>query len=329
MATAGDIRNRVSAALLDPSNQMFPVADILNYINYALLDITTETRSLIKEIPIAKVKDKTEYALPSDFLSIHAALYNDSAWRVLQRTNTKSILFQRYSGTSGTPAGYDVFRNIQEVRASGTAASGGTAEKLIDASVDPWSAALVTVGDRVKNTTDSSELIVAGAITYNGSEVTFAESLVGGAGNTFAEGDSYEILKPSSSRMALSIQPAAGADDAVGTESIVVIYAASHRTITEADITNANDDLELDPELVTPLITRAVYYGTVEQQGLVDPDVTQLETRFRHEMRIAYPQVQDRISDYVNLWTTGINVYRPKFNLDAATAYPRKSVTIL
>ena len=331
MATATDIKTRVAAALLDPTMVMSTSAQILDYVNYALQDISTESRSLVKEVSIAKVEGKTEYILPADFLSAYTALYNDGAWRVLQRSNTKSILFQRYSGTSGTPAGYDVFRNVQEVRSSGTAAAGGSNSALVDAA-DPsitWTAANVAISDIVKNITDSSSLIVASAPVFEANKVTFGEALTGGADNTFAADDSYEILKPSSSRMALSIQPAASANDTAGTESILVIYAASHRKITEADITNANDDLELDPELITPLITRAVYYGTVEQRGMVDPDTVQLETRYRHEMRIAYPRVQDRISDYVNLWTTGANMYRPKFNLDPATAYPRNSVDVL
>ena len=329
MATATSIRDRVSAALLDPSNQMITEAQVLDYVNYALDDISTETRSIIKEIAIAKVAGTYKYALPTDFLSIYTALYNDSAWRVLQRINTRTILQRRYSETTGIPSSYDVFRNAQEVKVSGTATTGGTTAVLRD-NTKTWGTALgVLRGDIVNNITDSSSLIVDTPAYTSEEEVDFGASLTGGAENTFAVGDSYEILNPSSDRMALAVHPAPDASDTTGTESIAVIYAAKHRTISAANITDINDDLELDPELITPLITRAVYYGTVEQRGLVDQDVAQLETRYRHEMRIAYPSIRDRIADHVRLWSTDVSLFSRKFDLDATTPYARNSVTVI
>jgi|TARA_Y100000310_G_scaffold299952_1_gene335227 hypothetical protein len=290
------------------------------HLNRALKDVVNRSRCIQKTQFHAAVADQFEYALPSDFLRVDVAKWQDDP--PLQKASLSSIHAGRwFAKTSDRPSWYDVWGNARKQRATGTATS-GSSTTLVDTTVADFGAITdpVLVDDLVLNTPDDSEATVT---SISGSTVTFSGGLAGGSDNIFAASDAYIIQSAGAPLKVLVIHPAVASADATGVESLAVLYAAKHREITAANLTSGNDDLELDEELEAALIHRVEYWawgaGTPQrQQALID---------YRTEYRNVIPRVNKRIRENISFWHRNSIIF--KNNITGTNrVFTRNSVVI-
>jgi hypothetical protein len=284
------------------------------YLNRSLKDIVSRSRSIQRELFISATKDEYRYALPDDFAAVQVCRWQDDP--PLRKTNLRDVFNRRYSQKTGSdPTRYDVWGNSHIDRISGTA-TGGNSTELDDTTVDftalPNPQAQPRIRDFIFNLTDGSESEIS---IVAATKLTLLNPLLGGVDNTFAVGDSYKVTSRSGPLKTLYLWPAPDADDAVGDQSIGVLYQAQHRILTQADLTNGNDELELDIELQSALILRMEYWahgpGTPERrQALID---------YNTEYTMNIPNVRRRVEDTISMWSTSDTIRQ---NLVTGTASP-------
>lgn len=277
------------------------LAQFLTPLNQALEDIVSDLRPIVRHKTFPATSATYKYVLPTDFLALIGVRW--TTYPPLVRTTVNQIYAERYIVQTGTPRGYDIAENAAALRKSGTA-TGGSTTSLVDSGgfgSEP------KAGDTVLNTTDGSQSIIS---TIAGDTITLVEALFGGADDTFASGDTYEILSASEHLKTLLLHPAPGTSDSGGVESISALYRASHRTFTQTDLDNANDDLEIGEELHTALIHRTAYWFF----GLGTAEAATQNQEYNLARRRAYPNVKSKVEQSISLW-------------ERSVAYPQTTIT--
>lgn len=329
MINAGEFINEVATLLGDANKSYHTQANMLTYLNLALKDTANRARCIQRERYYASVSGKYQYALPEDFIRAEVVAYSDGQFYPLDDAKLEGIIGSRYWIQSGSsPEAYDVWGNSHIQRATGTATGGSTTSLIDTAKTFNSGDNRVYVGDLVFNLTDDSEATVTGLTGAN--QVDFSGNLAGGSDNTFAAGDTYEIVSPNAPRKTLVIHPAPGTTATTGTENIAIFYSAKHRVMTQAQIDAGNDGMEIDEELELPLRHRLMYYARVEEFGEESPQAKTQQTDYLTEYYRALPAVRRRIRKYRTTWMKRLVGRRARTMGNAPSyTYPWNQVDIL
>ena len=270
---ASTVINHVRTLLGDPDGDYHSDTKMLLHLNAALEDICDRSRSVRVASNQALIADQSAYGLPESFLEadIVGVIYQ-GRWRELDYAHIGEQLGQintDFDYGSLAPFRYTIWGNAHVERYVGTVIA-NPSDPSADNSGETtfWSSVPLTnalPGDRLINITDDSEGIIS-ELAGGFSNVTFL-NLAGGEDNAMQVDDEFRILSPDASRKNLVISPAPSSNDEGGVESLFLYHSRSHKLMTQTEIDDGNDTLEIDTEFASTLRHRISYYAALDEKG--------------------------------------------------------------
>lgn len=92
----------------------------------------------------------------------------------------------------------------------------------------------------------------------------------------------------------------------VGTESLFLYYSRSHKEITQTEIDDGNDELEIDNEFRSTLRHRIAYYASLDEKGLDHPATQGFDIKYETDYARAIIPVRRRIRQFISSWREGV-----------------------
>ena len=159
---------------------------------------------------------------------------------------------------------------------------------------------VVKRGDKLLNVTDGSESSI---IAIDPTLQFFDRNpLGGGEDNALEIGDEIRIISPEQSRHTLNLAPHPTSNSKVGEEPLSLFYARRHPVVTQADIDNENDMLELDVEFESALENRVCYYGSLAHHDANDQRTRLFKADYMSDYNEAFPNINKRVREAASLW---------------------------
>ena len=293
--------------LRDPFQDFHTPANLLIYVNTAVRDMAERSQCIQSWGFLPVVKDVHRYALPDDFLNAAIVGFEsrEQGWYPLGVEKDKAVasLAQwRYNDYGiGYPSQYAI---------------GGNAviERIIDTVTTIYDAGLtfegnvnflmfgVRKGDRILNVTDSSESII---INVTNTQVDH-RGLYGGEDNEMAVDDEYRIVSASAPLKTINLAPPPGRTSDMGEEPLSLFYSREHKVISQQNIDDGNDEIELDLEFRPALEQRVCYYGSMAQYGKTNGQTRAFMADYEAEYKKAWPHVNKKMRDHANQWMRGM-----------------------
>jgi len=184
------------------------------YLNQAAVEFNAKTKALKGTQTITTVAEQTDYNLNADFMGMY--VYNDdrenfiryydtSAYHYLTWKPYEEVIYERNTTDVLVPSHYTIFdKATLPTQVTGTATSGGDAtggSATLTASASTFVTSLVSPGDIVHNTTDSSSGVVL-SIT---SETALVSATFNGTDNEWDTDDEF-VIQPQN-RYVLVLDP--------------------------------------------------------------------------------------------------------------------------
>lgn len=306
---ASTVINHVRTLLGDPHGDYHQADKMLLHLNAALEDICDRSRSLRVPSYHPLIAGQAAYGLPESFLEADiVGVIHQGLWRELDYADLGPTLpaFINETMTGAAPSRYTIWGQARVERHVGVVVE---APDGIEASGELRFYSSVQLkdtlpGDRLINITDGSEGIVYKLLS-GGSRITFTD-LSGGDDNTMQVGDEFRILSPEASRKNLIISPPPPESDELGNESLFIYYARSHQEVTQQQIDDGNDTLEIDTEFSSTLRHRISYYASLEERGLDHPTTQGFDIKYETDYFRSIIPVRRRIRQFVTSWRSGV-----------------------
>lgn len=296
---------------LEATEGEFTDAQLLTHINSALRDITTHSRSIRGELLIQAVEGQRQYGLtPQEILSIAGVAYKQPSgrYRPLQRATLRQTEVVGEYVTGTRPQVYDLWRSgyierYASVEIDDTASS--TAFSF-EASLP-----FVKLGDTIINLSDgvgdsNAESRVIGIDRPAGSPppglVVSYSPFINGTRENAEVGDEIRFISPSAAHRSLAISPAPLETDDAGEFSISAFITRGHREITEDNLSNFNDELELAVEFEEALVFKVRYYMSAETREETDAHTQLMYDRASQKYYENLPRVNNRMEEVFSAW---------------------------
>lgn len=298
---------------LEDAEGEFTDAEMLTHVNSALRDITVHSRSIRGELLVQAVRGQRQYGLtPQEILSVAGVSYKQPSGKylpldraTLRQTETLGEYGQYVAYR--TPRVYDLWRSAYIERYA--------SEEIDHAATDTsmsFTAELsaVKIGDTIVNLSDGvgdsqAQSVVIGVerpdSTPPGITVTYSP-FVGGERAEAEVGDEIRFISPSAARRTLAISPAPNETDEDGEFSISAFITRGHREITEANLTNENDELEIAVEFEEALTFKVRYYMSAETRDETDRHTQLMYDRSKALYYENLPRVNNRLEEVYSQW---------------------------
>ena len=175
----------------------------------------------------------------------------------------------------------------------------------------------VTLSD-VVTSPDAEVVNESDTVTYPFEVETHLEDVLPGR---ILVGDEIRIVSPHVSAHVLRVSPPPDEDSATGEEVLWVYLSRRHRVITQTDIDNVNDTLELDIELETAGLERLIYWCRREELGARDPETVAQATLYEDAYHKAAPDILQRNREHQSTWgAPSTAAYRQNLQLEGVSA---------
>ena len=293
--------------LRDPFRDFHSEAKMLIYLNNAVKDIAE--RALCVEswgfLPVTK--DVYRYALPDDFLQVKIVGFDskEQGWYPLTSDMDKSVVRVaewRYNTSYGYPTTYAIGGSsvIERIRDSVTVTygEGVTFEGNVNFLMFG-----VKPDDRLLNVTDNSEAVVTGVTATRIDH----SPLYGGTDNLMEVDDEFRIVSASAPLKTINLAPAPGFTSGEGEEPLSLYFARNHRPITQANIDDGNDEIELDLEMRPALEQQVCWYGSTAQYGNTNAQTREFGAEYESKYKMAWPKVNKKMRDHALQWERGVS----------------------
>ena len=320
---AGNFITDISQLLGDPSGDFHTTDNLLRYLNIAIEDICTRSRTICTWIYLQAIKEQGMYGLPDTFLEFKFVgyYYQDQLIEVHPggiADTAPGIFSQRYQNYNNIPHTFadggnayveKVVTTVQRlVEAQEVYPGVGTGTFIAGAEIPT-----VKVGDRLINYTDNSEGVITVVDPPNG-RITYAD-LANGEDNTMSQGDNFRILSRTEHRHTLALSPPPQKTDKLGTESLYVFHAREHIPISMENIENDNDEVEIGTEWNSTLRHRVCYYACLEEKGIDNPQTQIYEIKYETDYDKAFPKANRRIKQTISSWRRGGRRSPPRISI--------------
>ena len=184
-------------------------------------------------------------------------------------------------------------------------------------------------GDRIFNVSDGSSVAtiiearnVLNSATNEVEQIIIHSELENGTRSFFQAGDEIRILSPGSPLQSLILAPVPDKVGGLGDEALFMYIAKIHREITERDIHEENDFIELDPEFEPALREYMIYYMRRDELNAADPEAQTALITATTLYNEALPNVLNRIREWRNMWNKRQGyVQRPLYYTRDPVAY--------
>ena len=313
MLTATELIENCLLWLRDPHQDWHKPEMMLTYVNRSLRHIARKSQSVTSHAFLSVIKDIFRYPLPDNFLQALIVGYDGDSygWRPLRLRMDESIdrvslseftssIYPVYYAVSGRSNVDRFYGYVNETEDDGYAFSLSTDEDNTNPAPRILFFGGVKLDDKVLNVTDGSESKITGVDEVG--ELFRHQNLEGGEDNLIQVGDEIRIISPQQSRHVLNLSPPPEKDSAVGEEPLSLFYARDHRVMTQADIDNENDVLELDIEFESALENRVCYYGSLARHDANDQRTRLFKADYVSDYKEAFPNVNKRVREAASLW---------------------------
>ena len=319
---ASQVIDYVATLLGDPNKDYHTADKLLLHLNAALEDICDRSRSLRAPSYHPLIAGQAAYGLPESFLEADiVGVIHQGLWRELDYADLGPTLpaFINETMTGAAPSRYTIWGQARVERHVGVVVE---APDDVEASGELRFYSSVQLkdtlpGDRLINITDGSEGIVYKLLS-GGSRITFTD-LSGGDDNTMQVGDEFRILSPEASRKNLIISPPPPESDELGNESLFIYYARSHQEVTQQQIDDGNDTLEIDTEFSSTLRHRIMYYASLDEKGLDHPATQAYDIKYETDYAKTIIPVRRRIRQFISSWRSGVRSNRRSHGTETIT----------
>ena len=299
---AADFITHIQWLLGDPSGDFFSSDKLLRYLNLSIEDVASRSRTLCDWHYVNVQKDRGLYGLPESFLEFKAVFFQyNGHFYPLSPTgmiDAAPAIFRSTPNNAYYPHCYAHAGNAHIEWVVDTVAEGGNSETTFAISTPVTLG--VKVGDQIINITDNSEGEISD-ISNDRQLITFT-NLMRGEDNRMQPGDEFRILSRTQHRHAIAISPPPRITDKMGEESLYIYLARTHVNITQANIDNLNDEIELDTEFNTTLRYRVLWYASIEENGVDHPAVQAWDIKYETDYRSAFPKANRKIKEYLYTW---------------------------
>lgn len=317
MLTATELINNCLLWLRDPNQDWHDAGKMLTYVNRSLRDIARKSQSVTSYTYLSVLKDIFRYPLPDDFLQALIVGFDADtySWRELHlrmdstidglslsEVNSGYPIYYAVSGRANVDRFYGYVSRIED-DGYAFAVTGDSGYTIRAPRILFFGG--VKRGDKVLNVTDGSESEITSVDEVG--ELFRHQNLEGGKDNVIQVGDEVRIISPEQSRHVLNISPPPERSSAVGVEPLSLFYAREHRVMTQADIDNENDTLELDAEFETALERRVCQYGSTARHDVTHPNTRLFAAEYQSEYAKAFPEVSKRVREAASLWSRNVS----------------------
>ena len=322
MVTATELIENCLLSLQDIHQDWHKPSKMLSYVNRSLRDIANKSQSITSYAFLPVIKDIFRYPLPHNFLQALIVGFDAGSygWRELSARMDSTIdrvSLSTYNNTfDGYPLYYSVAGRSVVDRFYGYVSAikddGLTFALTQDADMEiPAPSSLfngtVKRGDRLLNVTDGSETsIIAIDPTL---QFLDRNPLFGGEDNALEVGDEIRIVSPEQSLHTVNLAPHPTLSSKVGEEPLSLFYARRHRVVTQTDIDDENDMLELDIEFESALENRVCYYGSLARHDVDDQQTRLFKADYVSDYNEAFPNINKRVREAASLWKRDASSY--------------------
>ena len=283
--------------------------DALRYLNRAAQYISAESESVRSGLYRAVEEGRNSYGLPTDLLQIDFVGFRglrESRYAPLHplRQSTSQAINQNFE--NGRPIYYSLWGRAALEKFVGVVTEGAPTTFKIAGSLPSG----VEVNDAVLNLTDRGAEARVVKVVRTPTEYVECTRLTGGERNTFEAGDTVRILSPDRASQTLHISPPPDFTSSPGEENLFVYHAHKHRVITQVDMDNENDVLEIDPNLEEAFLHRMCYHAGVADKNVSDASAGYFDAKYNFHYKRAMPRVRQKIRQFKSLWFEGQAVER-------------------
>ena len=328
MVTATELIENCLLSLRDPHQDWHKPSKMLSYVNRSLRDIANKSQSITSYGFLPVIKDIFRYPLPHNFLQALIVGFDAGSygWRELSARMDSTIdrvslsvynntfdgypLYYSVAGRSVVDRFYGYVKGLFETDL-GISLKDVAGDVFNDAPFSLFQA-IVKNGDRLLNVTDGSEARISGTELAFGSDIEnffYHEVPFGGIDNIFEVNDEIRIVSPEQSRHTVNLAPHPTLSSKVGEEPLSLFYARRHRVVTQTDIDNENDMLELDIEFESALENRVCYYGSLARHDVDDQQTRLFKADYVSDYNEAFPNINKRVREAASLWKRDASSY--------------------
>ena len=305
---------RCQRLLGDPFGDFHKTETLLEHLNTSLAELADRARYLHMPAYLHLVEGQAWYTLPENFLSTDLVVMRGVP-DPLSHTPFAQVLPWTFADTyKGTPQCFDIFGNGADERFTATVDSRQDPLDTIYVSFEDSTPGTFRRGDLIINTTNANavaELVDGQHLSdteYESSGGAQYQNFTGGipGRHYFIAGDVVRVVTPNSSLKSIILSPTPDTTDVAGIESLFLFAAMRPREITALDMHNANDEMELDLELETPLQHLIMFYARLSESSADDPKVIAQQSLFETALFQRLPKIRRRVRE----WKSG---YRQRF----------------
>ena len=294
--------------------------EMLIHLNRAAEEITTRSRSLTTNLRRSVIKDQYQYGLQDNALDMWQVRYRRSGnrWIPLHRTR----LDQALNYSIGYEQNYLSYPNCYDIWGK------GHIEKVINlpiasTTVDPDDPDLETSdyiftldglffdikpADTVINLSDrnAGANVILSSVEDGVTTITISP-FAGGARVYPAEGDNVRIISVHRYNKLLIIAPAPNKTDDLGVESLAAFLSLRHRIVTQKNLDDENDIMEIDIDLEEAFHYLFQHFIEVGIGGETSETALLLYNKYNAKYAESMPRVRRQIREAMNLWEGSLN----------------------
>ena len=283
--------------------------DALRYLNRTAQYVSTESESLRSGIYREVEEGQSSYGLPSNLLQIDFVGFRgqgESRYVPLSPLRGASSQAINQNFETGRPIYYSLWGRAVRERLVGVVTEGTATTFKIAGSLPSG----IKVNDEIRNVTDRGAEAKVIKVVRTPTESIESTPLAGGERNTFEVDDTVRILSPDRASQTLHISPPPDFTSDPGEENLFVYHAHKHRVITQVDIDNENDVLEIDPNLEEAFLHRMCYHASVADKSVSDSTAGYFDGKYNFHYKRAMPRVRQKIRQFKSLWFEGQAIER-------------------
>ena len=318
---AGDFISDTQIYLTDPHGDRYSQERMVLFLAEGLRDVSTRSRCISEQFLIQLNANQVRYGLVDGFLGMRLVMYKfPSGWDELHPKPLREaeVLNGGYFDYT-YPEGYALWgkSHIEKILEQETIGSETTTTTDSDGIVtstyyvDVNGHPAVYAGDIIINLDDKKAQGKVTEVEENpisvGTLRIHHEAMLGGTSPNIDEGDRIRVVSPHVFNHTMAICPPASSGDEAGEESLGVFCSRSHRKITQADIDDGNDYLEIDLELLTALRWCVCFHAKLAETGIRHPDTLAFKAMYDDAFFEALPDVNQRLELAMNTWKSGLS----------------------
>ena len=307
--------------------------EMLIHLNRAAEEITTRSRALTASLRFSIIDNQYQYGLPDHALDMWEVRYRRSGdrWPPLRRTRLGKAL--NYS--IGYGKNYLSYPNCYDIWGR------AYIEKIINLPIastteDPDNPDLETSeyiftiegifydikpADIVINLTDlNAESEVLSSSVENGITTLMITPFRGGERIYPVVDNNVRIISPHRYNKILIVAPAPNKTDDVGIESLAIFLSLRHRIVTQENIDDENDVMEIDVDLEEAFHYLFQHFIEVGVSGETSEAALLLYSKYNAKYSESMPRVRRQIREAMNLWEDDLKYGLHSNHYDTSTS---------